>query len=171
MGRLPRALIQYKTAYLNRSSAVQILTQIQPEVARLTHFIRSPLWIFPPIEGDQRTYTPQEIETFTSDPRYLLSLRKRNEATANSMFSENVHASMCTLLIRPRSLFAKLRPPKSSQDVSDIEYERRRGIRISGGEIDPTLQRRLPKNYTGPWILESTTKVKCTRVQGVLAEI
>ncbi|CAD6587284.1 MAG: hypothetical protein ASARMPRED_003053 [Alectoria sarmentosa] len=71
----------------NGSSAVQILTQIQPEVARLTHFIRSPLWIFPPIEGDQRPYTPQEIETFTSDPRYLLSLRKRNEATANSMFS------------------------------------------------------------------------------------
>lgn len=70
-----------------RSSAVQILPQIQPIVKRLTTFIRSPSWVVPLIGSSQHAYTEDEIESFVRNPAYLTTLRKKNEAVANSIFS------------------------------------------------------------------------------------
>ena len=71
----------------SRSSAVQILPQIQPQVHHLTTFLRSPLWILPNIASQQQNYTAEEIDHFVSNPETLTILRKRNEAVANSIFS------------------------------------------------------------------------------------
>ncbi len=71
-----------------RSSAVQILPQIQPVVEKVINFIRSPSWIVPLIGSGQHFYSQSEIESFVKDPSKLMVLRKTNEAVANSIFSK-----------------------------------------------------------------------------------
>ncbi|KAF7509480.1 hypothetical protein GJ744_008043 [Endocarpon pusillum] len=77
----------------NGSSAVQILPQIQPEVDCVTNFIRSPVWIVPTIGDSQHTYTRHEIENFVTNPRALMSVRKKNETVTNSIFSVYLRGS------------------------------------------------------------------------------
>ena len=70
-----------------RSSAVQLLPQIQPVVKHLTTFIRSPSWIVPLIGSGQHNYTQDEKEALIQNPKNLMILRKTNEAVVNSIFS------------------------------------------------------------------------------------
>lgn len=79
----------YSNANCKRSSAVQILPQIQPQVDSLTMFFRTPLWILPTISGGQRQYTQQEINELAINPKALMLLRKRNETVMNSIFSRS----------------------------------------------------------------------------------
>lgn len=67
---------------------MQILPKIQPLVDHLTAFIRSPSWILPLIGSGQHIYTKEETDSFVQNPGSLTTLRKINEATVNSIFSE-----------------------------------------------------------------------------------
>ncbi|EJD55211.1 FAD/NAD(P)-binding domain-containing protein [Auricularia subglabra TFB-10046 SS5] len=71
----------------NGSSGIQVLPAIQPDVSRLTTFIRGPTWIAPPFGSEgQREYTAEEKERFKNDPDFFLRYRKGQEARMNSLF-------------------------------------------------------------------------------------
>ncbi|RDL40439.1 Monooxygenase [Venustampulla echinocandica] len=71
----------------NGSSAVQILPQIQPIAEHITMFVRSPLWMLPPISLESKTYSKSDIQRFADNPDELMILRKKNENVVNSIFS------------------------------------------------------------------------------------
>jgi hypothetical protein len=87
--KTPRQLRILKVLTEARSSAVQILPQIQPRVHRLTLFFRTPIWILSTISGGQRSYTSSEIHDFMMNPKTLMTLRKKNETVINSVFSKS----------------------------------------------------------------------------------
>ncbi|KAL4966094.1 flavin-containing monooxygenase [Aspergillus stella-maris] len=69
------------------ASSVQILPAIQPIVKSVKIFIRSPVWVLPDISSAAGEYTAEEIGEFVSNPEKVLSLRRENERTMNSIFS------------------------------------------------------------------------------------
>lgn len=70
-----------------RSSAIQILPAVLPEVKKVINLIRTPAWITTPFgNSSPRVFTPEEIELFANDPEEHLRLRKHIEATNNSFF-------------------------------------------------------------------------------------
>jgi cation diffusion facilitator CzcD-associated flavoprotein CzcO len=70
------------------SSAVQILPAIQPLVKSVTIFIRSPVWVLPDISVEAGQFSPEQIKEFVEHPEKVLALRRENERTMNSIFSE-----------------------------------------------------------------------------------
>ena len=77
----------------NGSSAIQILPQLQPVVAHITCFIRSPTWISPNFvathagtDGKNFNYTEEQRAELRSDPNKLFEMRKTLEHELNSTF-------------------------------------------------------------------------------------
>jgi cation diffusion facilitator CzcD-associated flavoprotein CzcO len=70
------------------SSAVQILPAIQPVVKSVTIFIRSPVWVLPDISVEAGEFSAEQIKDFVEHPEKVLALRRENETTMNSIFSE-----------------------------------------------------------------------------------
>jgi len=54
------------------ASAVQLIPEIAETVSHLTVFQRTPIWVMP---KDDRPYTPEDIETFATDPDAMATLR------------------------------------------------------------------------------------------------
>ncbi|KAL4800789.1 monooxygenase [Aspergillus venezuelensis] len=69
------------------ASSVQILPAIQPVVKSVKIFIRSPVWVLPDISSAAGEYSVEEIGDFVECPEKVLSLRRENERTMNSIFS------------------------------------------------------------------------------------
>ncbi|KIW94075.1 uncharacterized protein Z519_05391 [Cladophialophora bantiana CBS 173.52] len=75
----------------NGSSGIQIVTVIQPEVAALSVFIRSPTWVstsfaqdFAGPNGINFSYTDEQKQAFQNDTQGLQSYRKAVETNMNS---------------------------------------------------------------------------------------
>jgi hypothetical protein len=77
------------------SSAVQILPAIQPVVKSVTIFIRSPVWVLPDISVEAGEFSAEQIKDFVEHPEKVLALRRENERTMNSIFSEYSLFSGC----------------------------------------------------------------------------
>ncbi|KAF9469451.1 FAD/NAD(P)-binding domain-containing protein [Collybia nuda] len=70
----------------NGSSGIQVLPTIQPQVAKLTTFVRRATWIAPTRGFEQHFYSPEELKTFATDPAAHLAYRKQQEVAINSIF-------------------------------------------------------------------------------------
>jgi cation diffusion facilitator CzcD-associated flavoprotein CzcO len=77
------------------SSAIQIVPTLQPEVAHMKSFIRSPTWIAPsqgfvdPMNGEGPKnffYTDAEKKAFRDNPEHFLAYRKKIESDMNRTF-------------------------------------------------------------------------------------
>jgi cation diffusion facilitator CzcD-associated flavoprotein CzcO len=77
------------------SSAVQILPAIKPVVKSVTIFIRSPVWVLPDISVEAGEFSAEQIKEFVEHPEKVLALRRENERTMNSIFSEYSLFSAC----------------------------------------------------------------------------
>lgn len=133
-----------------RSSAVQILPQIQPQVDSLTMFCRTPIWILPTISGGQYHYTKEEINEFVTNPKALLALRKKNETVTNSIFSKSMYFIMvqAPLIMFHSSISTELnitKPGQVSADVGDEKSIKQRSFRR---EDHPFPQPWLPPTHT-----------------------
>jgi cation diffusion facilitator CzcD-associated flavoprotein CzcO len=71
----------------NGSSGIQVLPAIQPEVSKVTTFIREPTYVSPVQGLEQRTFTAQDISDFENKPGVLLKYRKEIETGLNGQFS------------------------------------------------------------------------------------
>ncbi|KAG9228833.1 hypothetical protein BJ875DRAFT_219608 [Amylocarpus encephaloides] len=87
----------------NGSSGVQIMPTLQKDVKKLIQFVRSPLWVVPPVqhtlltdkshdilrevEMDGDKFTAGQIERFVADPEYHLRFVKMVEEEINDRFS------------------------------------------------------------------------------------
>lgn len=71
----------------NRSSGIQILPAILPEVKQITTFIREPTWISPVLGLDQYVFSEKELYEFANKPGCLTEYRKGNEDSINSIWS------------------------------------------------------------------------------------
>lgn len=79
--------------YLNRSSGIQILPAIQPEVNKVVTFIRGATWISPVQGLDQHHYTEEERRLFRNEPSQLTAYRKMNETSMNCLFGTFIKGS------------------------------------------------------------------------------
>ena len=78
-----------------RSSGLQILPAIRPEVQKLFNFVRQPTWVSPPIMEEYRRYTREEIQAFDSDPDHHLNTRRKIDSSINGAFDIfTMHSAM-----------------------------------------------------------------------------
>lgn len=68
------------------SSAIQILPAIQPQVKRLTTFIRGATWLTAVFGEEQHRFTDEEKKKFATDHQSLLKFRKVGESSMNGIF-------------------------------------------------------------------------------------
>lgn len=69
-----------------RSSEIQVLPAIRPQVKKLFHFVRQPTWIAPPVGEEYRKYSDEDIQVFVSDSGHHLNMRRQIESRMNSTF-------------------------------------------------------------------------------------
>ena len=69
-----------------RSSGIQILPAILPEVKQVTTFIREPTWVSPVQGLEQHIFSEQELHDFANKPGDLTDYRKANEDVLNSVW-------------------------------------------------------------------------------------
>ncbi|KAJ9615416.1 hypothetical protein H2200_001491 [Cladophialophora chaetospira] len=70
----------------NGSSGIQILPALQPDVKKITTFMRSPTWISPPVGNEQRAYTVKEKSQFKDHPEELTKIRKEIDLKQHGLF-------------------------------------------------------------------------------------
>ncbi|KAF8853883.1 FAD/NAD(P)-binding domain-containing protein [Acephala macrosclerotiorum] len=76
----------------NGSSGLQIVTEMQPKVSKMTNYVRGPTWISVNICGDKArngknfSYSEEEKKNFRQDPKAHFALRKELEASVNGFF-------------------------------------------------------------------------------------
>lgn len=85
------------TDYHHRSSGIQILPAIQPEVNKVVTFIRGATWISPVQGLDQHNYTEEERRLFRNEPSQLTVYRKMNETSMNCLFGTFIKGSKTQL--------------------------------------------------------------------------
>ncbi|KAI0372040.1 FAD/NAD-P-binding domain-containing protein [Pilatotrama ljubarskyi] len=89
------------------SSAIQIVSALQPKVQKLVNYVRGKTWLALPFgqdlvakllgresaeEGDYH-FTPEEIERFKNDPEFFWNFRYTLETTFNSAYSWTLKGS------------------------------------------------------------------------------
>lgn len=70
----------------SRSSGIQVLPAILPQVRKVTTFIREPTWVSPFPGLEQHVFTPEEKEAFATKPGVLTEYRKGIERGMNGTF-------------------------------------------------------------------------------------
>ena len=69
-----------------RSSGIQVLPAIRPQVKKLFHFVRQPTWIAPPVGEEYKKYSDEDIQVFASDSEHHINMRRQIESRMNSTF-------------------------------------------------------------------------------------
>lgn len=96
----------------NGASGQQVLPNILPEVAHLSHFVRTKTWVTPTFAGDLHEataeapggpkYSDEERQRFQDDPAYYLEHRRAFEVKFHNRFAADVLGSKENAELRER---------------------------------------------------------------------
>lgn len=139
-----------------RSSGIQILPAIKPEVRKLFNFVRQPTWVAPPFMEEYRKYTREEIQAFALDPDHHLNLRRKIDSRMNGGFDMFIMHSAIQKSIQEdvkSSMIKKL----DNQELSDL--------------LIPKFPYGCRRGTPGPDYLESLSDEKVQTVFGNIDRI
>lgn len=75
----------------NGASGLQVVTAMQPDVASITSYARSPTWFSLPLSfeklGEEPVYSKEEIREFSEDPAKFKAYLKKIETENNDVWS------------------------------------------------------------------------------------
>lgn len=138
------------------SSGVQIVANIQPDVAHLYHWVRSPIWVTPGFaqtwagkDGANFAYTDDQKRFLEANPKKYLEYRKQIENELNQRFKFIIKGSPEAKAAREAAGAQMRRALKDDQRLCDALIPR---------DFNPGCRRPTPApGYLEALVAENTT--------------